>query len=257
MTAPPPFAPIRVDPYHHFMPDRPRRYVVGISGASGALYARAVVRAILESGARCHLCITPFGSRLLHDELGIERFDEPALRDFAAISPDDHHAVSTAAAPDSRARLIYHPPRDVGAAVGSGSFRHDGMVIVPASSHTLNSIAMGTGDTLLTRAAAVALKERMPLVIAHRETPLTLIDIRAMETLTLAGAIIAPCNPGFYLLPRSVDDIVTFVAARLLDLLKVPHTLKVRWDQFLQEHAPAPSASASAAQGYDQPAEEG
>lgn len=205
---------------------RPRRYVVGISGASGALYARAVVRAILASGAECHLCVTPYGQRLLHDELGIERIDDAALRDFAGLP----------ATGDLKShRLFYAPPRDVGAAVGSGSFRHDGMVIVPASSHTLNSIAMGTGDTLVTRAAAVALKERLPLVIAHRETPLTLIDIRAMETLTLSGAIIAPCNPGFYLLPRSVDDVVNFVAARLLDLLKVEHTLKVRWDEFLAE----------------------
>jgi 4-hydroxy-3-polyprenylbenzoate decarboxylase len=209
---------------------RPRRYVVGISGASGALYARAVVRGILSSGAECHLCVTPYGARLLHDELGIERLDEAALHEFAGLGSDDVRL----AAGESR-RLFYYPPRDVGAAIGSGSFRHDGMVIVPASSHTLNSIAMGTGDTLVTRAAAVALKERLPLVIAHRETPLTLIDIRAMETLTLSGAIIAPCNPGFYLLPRSVDDVVNFVAARLLDLLRVEHTLKVRWDEFLAE----------------------
>lgn len=202
----------------------PRRYVVGISGASGALYARAVVRGILSAGAECHLCVTPYGARLLHDELGIERLDEASLHEFAGTGDAE-----------ARGRLFYYPPRDVGAAIGSGSFRHDGMVIVPASSHTLNSIAAGAGDTLVTRAAAVALKERLPLVIAHRETPLTLIDIRAMETLTLCGAIIAPCNPGFYLLPRSVDDVVNFIAARLLDLLRVEHTLKVRWDEFLAE----------------------
>lgn len=223
---------------------RPRRYIVGISGASGALYARAVVRGILSSGAECHLCVTPYGARLLHDELGIERLDDETLREFAGLNDTDTDTDESAPqaasrkptpAPRKPHNLFYYPPRDVGAALGSGSFRHDGMVIVPASSHTLNAIAIGTGDTLVTRAAAVALKERMPLVIAHRETPLTLIDIRAMETLTLCGAIIAPCNPGFYLLPRSVDDVVTFVAARLLDLLKVEHTLKVRWDEFLAD----------------------
>lgn len=202
----------------------PRRYIVGLTGASGALYARAVVRGIIAAGHECHLCITPYGSRLLFDEMGIERLDESSLRAFAGLSDQ-------APGPRSQA-LYYYSPRDVGAALGSGSFMHDGMCIVPCSSHTLNSIAMGVGDTLVTRAAAVCLKERRPLVIAHRETPLTLIDIRAMETLTLAGAIIAPCNPGFYLLPKTIDEVVTFVAARLLDLLKVEHDLKVRWDEF-------------------------
>lgn len=207
--------------------NRPRRYILGITGASGALYARRVCQGILAAGHECHMCVTPYGLRLLHDELGIERLDDASLRVFAGLAPDD----SRVATGDSR-RLFYYPPRDVGANMGSGSFLHDGMVIVPCSSHTLNSIAMGVGDTLVTRAAAVCLKERRPLIIAHRETPLTLIDIRAMETLTLAGAVLAPCNPGFYLLPRTVDDVVDFVAARLLDLLKIEHDLKVRWDEF-------------------------
>ncbi|MDX2116438.1 MAG: UbiX family flavin prenyltransferase, partial [Planctomycetota bacterium] len=209
-----------------------RRYIVGITGASGALYTRAVVRGILGAGHECHLCVTPYGARLLFDEMGIERLDGPSLRGFVGLGEEGLDA----AAGD---RLVYYPPRDVGAALGSGSFVHEGMVIVPCSSHTLNSIACGIGDTLVTRAAAVCLKERRPLILAHRETPLTLIDIRAMETLTLAGATIAPCNPGFYLLPRSVDDVVTFVAARLLDLLKVEHTLKVRWDEHLAEQRAA------------------
>lgn len=208
------------------MPTARRRYIVGITGASGALYAQRVVRAILAAGCECHLCVTPYGSRLLFDEMGIERLDDEALAVFAGLP-----TLS-----DLRNQgLFYYPPRDVGAPIGSGSFIHDGMVIVPASSHTMNSIAAGTGDTLVTRAASVCLKERRPLIIAHRECPLTLIDIRSMETLTLAGAVIAPCNPGFYLLPKRVDDIVDFVAARLLDLLKVDHDLKVRWDEFLQQ----------------------
>lgn len=205
-------------------PAHPRRFIVGITGASGALYARRTVRAILDAGHQCHLCITPYGSRLLHDELGIERLDAPALAAFAGLPESS----------DPREHGLFHyPARDVGASIGSGSFRHDGMIIVPCSSHTLNAIAVGTGDTLVTRAAGVALKERLPLVIAHRESPLTLIDIRAMETLTLAGAIIAPCNPGFYLLPTRIEELVDFVAARLLDLLKIEHTLKVRWEEHL------------------------
>lgn len=206
-------------------PPHPRRFILAITGASGALYARRLLRLILAAGHEVHLCSTPYGLRLLRDELGIERLDDPAaLADFAGLSPQ--------AAPDPRnAGLFYYPPRDVGAHIASGSFRHDGMIILPCSSHTLNAIAHGVGDTLVTRAAAVALKERMPLLIAHRESPLTLIDIRSMEQLTQCGAIIAPCNPGFYLLPTSIDEIVDFVVARLLDILKIEHDLKVRWEQ--------------------------
>lgn len=205
-------------------PTRPRRrFILALTGASGALYARRFLRLVLGAGHEVHLCCTPYGLRLLRDELGIERMDDAStLRDFAGLAPD---------ADLRSAGLFYYPPRDVGAALGSGSFRHDGMVILPCSSHSLNSIAHGVGDTLVTRAAAVALKERMPLLLAHRESPLTLIDIRSMETLTQAGAIIAPCNPGFYLLPTTIDEIVDFVVGRLLDILRIDHSLKVRWEE--------------------------
>lgn len=208
-------------PAHEPSPRR-RRFILALTGASGALYARRFLRLTLAAGHEVHLCCTPFGLRLLRDELGIERLDEEgALREFAGLAPET---------PLRDAGLVYHPPRDVGASIASGSFRHDGMVILPCSSHTLNSVAHGTGDTLVTRAAAVALKERMPLILAHRESPLTLIDIRSMEMLTLAGAIVAPCNPGFYLLPGSIDDLVDFVVARLLDILRIEHQLNVRWE---------------------------
>lgn len=220
-------------PPHPPDPRRRRRYVVGVTGASGALYARRVIAEILRAGHECHLCVTPYGQRLLFDELGIERLDAASLAHLAELP------ASASSLDELRAHgLFYYPSRDVGAAIGSGSFRHDGMVIVPCSSNTLNQVACGTGDTLVTRAAAVALKERMKLILAHREAPLTLIDIRAMETLTLSGAIICPCNPGFYLLPTSLDQIVDFVAGRLLDLLGVEHALKVRWAEHLNDSRP-------------------
>ncbi|MBL0928286.1 MAG: UbiX family flavin prenyltransferase [Phycisphaerales bacterium] len=217
-------------------PSGPSRYVVGISGASGAVYARRVITQILLAGHECHLAVTPYGARLLYDELAIERLSKDTLHRVTDFPGPDHPALE---------RLRYYPHKDVGAPIGSGSFRHRGMVIVPCSSHTLNSIAAGVGDTLVTRAAAVALKERFPLVVAHREAPLTLIDIRSMETLTLAGATICPCNPGFYLLPRTLDDIVNFVAARLLDSLGVEHSLKVRWDEHLKEQRGEPHETAA------------
>ncbi|HVZ94257.1 MAG TPA: UbiX family flavin prenyltransferase [Phycisphaerales bacterium] len=201
-----------------------RRYIVGITGASGALYARRVISCILTAGHECHLTVTPLGQRLLADELGLEAVTAKSAP-LLALAGLPHNT-------DRRERgLFFYSSKDVGAAIGSGSFRHDGMVIVPCSSRTLCSIAAGTGDTLVARAAMCALKERMKLVLAHRETPLSLIDIRAMETVTLGGAIVCPANPGFYLLPRSVDEIVDFVAGRLLDLLGCEHDLKVRWEE--------------------------
>lgn len=222
-------------PNHITDPHRPagpaRRYVVGITGASGALYAKRVIAEIIRARHECHLCVSPYGQRLLFDELGIEGLNNESIAAIAELPPGS----------DPRSHgLIYYPSRDVGAAIGSGSFRHDGMVIVPCSSNTMNQVAHGTGDTLVTRAAAVALKERMKLIIAHREAPLTLIDIRSMETLTLSGAVVCPCNPGLYLLPTSVEQVIDFVAARLLDLLGVEHHLKVRWAEHLAQSVAEP-----------------
>jgi 4-hydroxy-3-polyprenylbenzoate decarboxylase len=104
------------------------------------------------------------------------------------------------------------------------------MVVIPCSSTSLGAIATGSGSNLLTRAAMVTLKERRPLIVCHRETPLNLIDIENMRTLTLAGAIICPTNPGFYLGPRTVAELVDFMVGKVLDLLRVEHELKTRWE---------------------------
>lgn len=200
---------------------RNKRFVIGISGASGALYAQRIIRLLVSLGHEVHLTVTAPGARLLHDELGMEGVN---ARELAGL-PED-------ADPKAHGLFVYNH-RDIGAAIASGSFLHDGMIVVPCSSHTLAAIAQGLGENLLTRAAAVTLKERRPLIIMHREAPLTLIDIQNMERLTLAGAIICPTNPGFYLLPRSIEDIVDFVAAKALDLLRVEHGLDVRWDEAL------------------------
>ncbi|MCA9307286.1 MAG: UbiX family flavin prenyltransferase [Phycisphaerales bacterium] len=199
--------------------DPARRFVVGITGASGALYAKAILTALASANHEIHLAVTSYGKRLLHDELGMEGLDVHALCGL----PD--HA-------DLRARNIFvHPSKDVGASIASGSFRHDGMIIVPCSSNTLGAVANGMGDNLLTRAAAVSLKERLPLILLHREAPLSLVDIENMRAATLAGAIVNPINPGYYLLPDSINDLVDFVVGRTLDLLNVDHPLNIRWDQ--------------------------
>lgn len=187
--------------------------MVGITGASGALYARRSIRLILAAGLDVHLVVSPLGQRLLHDELGMEGLDLEAL----AGRPN--------------APIIMHNYRDVGAVIASGSFQHDGMIIVPCSSNTLSAVAVGSQNNVLHRAAAVTLKERRRLVLVHRESPLSLIDIDNMRRATEAGAIICPANPGFYLLPQTIDDMVDFVVGRVLDLVGVEHDLNVRWGE--------------------------
>jgi 4-hydroxy-3-polyprenylbenzoate decarboxylase len=136
-----------------------------------------------------------------------------------------------------RSRLFVHPDKDVGAVIDSGSFLHSGMAILPCSSTTLGQVATGSGSNLLCRAAMVTLKERRPLIICHREMPLSLIDIDNMRQATLAGAVMCSPNPGFYLNPRSVEEIVDFVVGKVMDLLHVPHSLKTRWEATLSRPA--------------------
>jgi len=193
-----------------------KRIIVGICGASGACYARRMIQLLLEAKVQTHLVVSPLGQRLLHEELGIEGVNLGAL---AGLGSDS----------DSPAGLILHNYRDVGAPIASGSFRHDGMIVVPCSSNTLSCVANGSAQNLMHRAAHVTLKERRRLVLVHREMPLSLVDIRNMQAVTEAGGIIAPANPGFYMLPQTIDGLIDFVAGRCLDLLGIEHDLDVRW----------------------------
>jgi flavin prenyltransferase len=186
--------------------------VTAITGASGAAYAQRFIQGLVLAGVNVHLVVSPLGRRLLHDELGMETVDVDAL---AGIRP---HAVT-----------LYNY-NDVGSKLASGSFLHDGMVIVPCSSNTLAEVAHGLGDNLISRAAAVTLKERRKLVVAHREMPLSPIDVNNYKVLSDAGVILAPTNPGFYLNPSTVGEVVDFVAGKLLDLVGVAHAYDTRWD---------------------------
>lgn len=201
-------------------PDSGRVFVLGISGASGAPYAVRVLEQLLVTGATVHLVVSEYGRRLLSDELGIKRAELASLCPNLAESPGSG---------DFESRLAIHPNTNVGAVIASGSFLHHGMVVLPCSSTSLGAIATGSGSNLLTRAAMVTLKERRPLIVCHREMPLSLIDIENMRRLTLAGATICSPNPGFYLLPQTVGDIIDFTAGKVLDLLGVAHSLDTRW----------------------------
>lgn len=221
--------------FPHASPDAPastaaegRTVVLGVSGASGAWYALRTLEQLLLAGATVHLVVSEYGRRLLGDESGVKQVSFSNLLPHLGTHPD---------AKAMTARLVCHPNKDVGAVIASGSFRHDGMAVLPCSSTSLGAIATGAGSNLLTRAAMVSLKERRPLIICHRETPLNLIDIENMRTLALAGAIICPTNPGLYLLPETIGEVIDFVAGKVLDLLDVEHDLKTRW----QDHPGAQS----------------
>ncbi len=187
------------------------RIVVAITGASGAAYAVRLIERLTEAGVDVHLTVSSLGRRLLADELATKRLDPDAL------------------AGGRGERLTVYNDQDVGAAIASGSFLHDGMIVVPCSSNTLGSIANGLSTNLVQRAAAVTLKERRRLILACRESPTSHIDLLNMMRLSEAGAIIAPLSPGFYLHPQSIDDLLDFMAGRLMDLVGVRHDLAIRW----------------------------
>ena len=184
----------------------PRRIIVGISGASGAVYGVRLLRALRElGGVESHLVVSAAGWRTLHHELRLEPAAVNALAD------------------------VVHDLANVGAAIASGSFAAHGMVVAPCSMRTLAAIAHGLSDNLLTRAADVVLKERRRLVLMVRESPLHLVHLRNMATVTEMGGIVCPPMPAFYQRPTSVGEIVDHSVARALDLLGIENALAPRW----------------------------
>lgn len=181
------------------------RLIVGLTGASGAVYGvRLLVRAS-ELGIQTHLVATPAGILNAHHELGLDRKNLEALADHA------------------------HAPADVGACIASGSFMTDAMVIAPCSMKTLASVAHGMGDNLLTRAADVTLKERRRLVLMVRETPFNLAHLRNMTAVTEMGGIIFPPLPAFYNRPDSIDALVNDTVERVLALLGFKNAQPQAW----------------------------
>ena len=191
-----------------------KRIVVGVSGASGAPYAIRLIQLLMENGVEVHLCVSDLGKRLLFEESGVKKLNAEDLGVGAFNS-----------------NLVLHNDRDLGAPIASGTFLHDGMIVLPCSSNTLGSIASGITSTLVQRAALVCLKERRKLVLGHRESPLSLIDIENIKRTTEAGAVVAPLSPGFYMNPATIEDVVDFMVGKLVDLLDINHKLPVRWGQ--------------------------
>ncbi|MDP3172779.1 MAG: UbiX family flavin prenyltransferase, partial [Polaromonas sp.] len=185
----------------------PRRIIVAISGASGAVYGTRLLQVLHAlAGIETHLVVSDVGWRNLNQEQGMSRAAIEALADQV------------------------HDVRDVGASIASGSFVCSAMVVAPCSMRTLAAVAHGLADNLITRAADVVLKERRRLVLMVRESPLHLGHLRNMVSVTEMGAIVCPPMPAFYQCPQSVAELVDGSVARVLDLLDLPHDLAPRWD---------------------------
>ena len=183
----------------------PQRLIVGISGASGAIYGVRMLEVLREVNIETHLVMSKSAELTLVYETDLKPKDVRALASHV-------HAVS-----------------DIGASISSGSFPTMGMAVVPCSVRTMSEIAAGVTSTLLSRAADVALKERRRLVLAFRETPLHAGHLKTMTTLTEMGAIVAPIVPAFYNRPRTLDDVINHTVGRLLDLFGIETRLVKRW----------------------------
>jgi len=188
--------------------------VMAITGASGAPYAVRLLEALVQAKQRVQLIVSDHGLRLLRTETDIGTVD--ALRAHVGAKVWD-------------ANVTLFDDNDRGAAPASGSARNRGMVICPCSMGTISAISQGTSRSLVERAADVALKERRKLVLVPRETPYSAIHLENMLRLTHAGAVVPPASPGFYHRPSSIDELVDFVVARVLDHLDVAHTIGRRW----------------------------
>jgi len=181
------------------------RLIVALSGATGSIYGVRLLEYLRDAGVETHLVISRWGVRtLLHE---------------TSYSKEQVEALATVA----------YAPGDMGAAISSGSFRTDGMIVAPCSAKTLAAIAHGVGENLIHRAADVILKERRTLVLAVREAPLSDIHLENMLRLSRMGAIVMPPVPAFYTRPQSLDDVVSHTVARLLDQFGIDAPGLARW----------------------------
>ncbi len=183
----------------------PQRIVVGITGASGALYGVRLLERARALGVQTHLVATPAGVINVHHELGLDRAELEALADHA------------------------HTHADIGACIASGSFATEAMIVAPCSMKSLAAIAHGLGDNLLTRAADVTLKERRRLVLLVRETPLNLAHLRNMTAVTEMGGVIFPPLPAFYHRPQTIDDLINDTVERVLRVAGVGAASPQAW----------------------------
>ncbi len=195
----------------------PCRVLVGVTGASGIIYGKALLKELLSLDVEIHLIVSAAALIVMREELGTS---------FVGGKFDLETFLGSHVPPG---KVVMYDDTDLAAAPASGTFRSHGMVICPCSMKTLSTLAAGTGSTLITRAADACLKERRRLVVVPRETPLNLIHLRSMVTLTEAGAVILPAMPGFYHRPQTIEDLVRHVVLKILDVMQIPHHIPYRW----------------------------
>jgi 4-hydroxy-3-polyprenylbenzoate decarboxylase len=200
------------------------RIFLGVSGASGAVYAGHALRGLTAAGCDVGLCVSQAGAHVISHEI-LEQGPRPPADPAVVI---ERFVERYAQTPGNVTVLGLN---DLAAPFASGSSGAAAALIAPCSSATLGTIAHGTARNLIHRCADVMLKERRPLVLLTRESPLSLIHIENMAAVTRAGAIVLPGSPGFYGMPRSIDDLVDHVVARALDLIGVENHLSVRWGE--------------------------
>lgn len=256
-----------------------RHFIVGISGASGAIYGVRLVEAMLRiPEIHVHLIITNAGHRVMRDEINRDEFkNADVAQSPSAVQPGNaggspaprpttsqkkknvaqSDVTQAASRPpklsseggtrppklpseggwrtyftltdDQAARIHHHPNTDIGAGPASGTFLTEAMIVCPCSMNTVSLIAHGLQPNLLTRAAAVTLKEGRPLLLVPRETPVTLIDLRNMTAAAESGVIILPASPGFYHAPKTIDDLVNFIVQKIMDRMGLKVENPVRW----------------------------
>ena len=198
------------------------RYIVGISGASGAPYVRRVLQVLVNSDHQLDLVVTRSGAKVLEVEEGVKLTGDVGV-DLGELSRWLDYDMA------SRGGFQWHDSANVAADIASGSCHIDGMLVAPCSGGTLARIANGMSQSLLERAADVTLKERRRLILMTRETPLSLIHLRNMIAVTEAGAIVLPASPGFYHNPESIDDLIDMIAGRILYHLGLESDLLQVW----------------------------
>jgi 4-hydroxy-3-polyprenylbenzoate decarboxylase len=192
-----------------------KRWIIGITGASGSIYGITLAHYLLNKGYTVHLLITDAGWRVIHDELGWN-----ASKRSETISDQFGGYESS---------FNLHPIQDIGASIASGSYRVDGMVIAPCSMGSLAAVANGLSNNLLQRAADVMLKEGRQLIIVPRETPLSAIHLENMLKLSRLGVTILPAMPAFYHKPDKIEDMIHFMVGKILDSMGIDNQIYNRW----------------------------
>ncbi|MFF0425858.1 UbiX family flavin prenyltransferase [Streptomyces sp. NPDC004520] len=206
-------------------------WIVGVSGASGTPYAAAVLRGLLAAGESVDLVVSRASRLTLLDETGISFRDAHWREDLAAwLARGADGKPDTFDVSDRLGGVRYWAAGDLAAGPSSGSYPAKGMLVVPASTAAVAGVALGLSKDLLQRVASVTLKERRPLVVCVRETPLNGQTLKHMVALDEAGAVVLPASPAFYAGATHIQDLVDFVAGRVLDAAGVPHQLYRRWE---------------------------